>query len=164
MGKKFALAVTRESKSKNIGVTLLPTKCTTNNCTCVSQRKTFAQFRYTLFYKKTYLFTFSKSSSYFNFVSFFLHFLCSINCFYIAKNKELLSSLNSFFKARTDCPVETMLPRTRRVSDRGLDNNSLKEIRTSRVCLALQTIWSYFTLINIKLRYAHVHQYPIETK
>ena len=57
MGKKFALTVKYHQgiQSKNIGATLLPTKSTTYNCACVSQRQTFAQFRYTLFYKETYL-------------------------------------------------------------------------------------------------------------
>ena len=31
-------------------------------------------------------------------------------------------------------------------------NLFLKKIRTSRVCVALKKIWSYCTLINIKLR------------
>ena len=30
--------------------------------------------------------------------------------------------------------------------------NFLKKIRTSRLCVALKTIWSYFTLMNIKLK------------
>ena len=28
----------------------------------------------------------------------------------------------------------------------------LKKIRTARVCVALETVWTYCTLINIKLR------------
>ena len=38
----------------------------------------------------------------------------------------------------------------------------LKNIRTSRVCVALKTIWSYCALINIQFRKEHVHQHPIE--
>lgn len=30
--------------------------------------------------------------------------------------------------------------------------NFLKKIRTSRLCVALKTIWSYFTFMNIKLK------------
>ena len=37
-----------------------------------------------------------------------------------------------------------------------------KKIRTSRVLVALKTIWRYCTLINIKLGQAHIHQHPIE--
>ena len=36
-----------------------------------------------------------------------------------------------------------------------------KEIRTSKVCVPLKTIWNYYTFINIKLGYAQVHQYLI---
>ena len=64
------------------------------------------------------------------------------------------TSLNIYFlKAQTDCPVETMLLRTK-VNFRSAirQNFSLKDIRTSRVCVALKPIWSYSTLINIKHR------------
>ena len=40
---------------------------------------------------------------------------------------------------------------TRRILDQKLDKFFLKEIRKSRVCVELKTIWSYCTLINIKL-------------
>ena len=47
--------------------------------------------------------------------------------------------------------VETMSRNTRRILDQKLDNFFLKEIRKSRVCVELKKIWSYCTLINIKL-------------
>ena len=57
-----------------------------------------------------------------------------------------------FFEARTNCLVETMLRRTRWISDRTSDKTFSEKITTSRVCVALKTILSYCTLINIKLR------------
>ena len=56
------------------------------------------------------------------------------------------------FKARTDCPVETILHRTRRISNGHQTKLFLKRIRISRVCVVLKIIWSYCSLINIKLR------------
>ena len=41
-------------------------------------------------------------------------------------------------------------------------NLFLKKIWTLRVCVALKTIWNYFTLINIKLRQAHFCQHSVE--
>ena len=38
-----------------------------------------------------------------------------------------------------------------------------KTIRTSKVCVTLKTIWNYSTLINIKLRWVRVHEYPGRT-
>ena len=65
-----------------------------------------------------------------------------------------ISGLNiTFFKVRTNCPEETMLHRTRWISDSTWDNFFLKESRTSRVCVALKTTWSYCTLTNIKVRW-----------
>ena len=40
----------------------------------------------------------------------------------------------------------------------------LKKIMTWRVCVALKTIWSYQTLININLMEANVHQHPVVFK
>ena len=57
-----------------------------------------------------------------------------------------------FFSAQTGCPVETMLRRTRWLSDQTSDNIFLKKLKTSRVCVARKTVWSYYFLINIKLR------------
>ena len=54
----------------------------------------------------------------------------------------------NFCKARKDCPVETTLLRTRWISDQTLNKTSfLKKIRTSKVCVAVKTIWSYSILI-----------------
>ena len=41
-------------------------------------------------------------------------------------------------------------------------NFSVKKIKTSSACVALETIWSYCTLTNIKLRYAHDYQHLIK--
>ena len=47
-----------------------------------------------------------------------------------------------FFRIRTDCPVETMLRRTRLISDRTSDKALfLKKIKTTRACVALKTIY-----------------------
>ena len=56
------------------------------------------------------------------------------------------------YQAWTDCSVETMLPRTKQMSNRTSDKTFQKKILTSRVCVSHKTIWSYSTLINIKLR------------
>lgn len=63
------------------------------------------------------------------------------------------------------CPVKTLLRWTRCNPDETSDKTFfffLKKIRSSRVFVTLKTIWSYSTLINIKLRLAHVHYHPIE--
>ena len=74
-----------------------------------------------------------------------------------------ISGLNiTFFKVQTNCPEETMLHRTRWISDSTSDNFFLKESRTSRVCVALKTTWSYCTLTNIKERWVYVHQHRIK--
>ena len=59
------------------------------------------------------------------------------------------SSLNIiFFKARTDCLVETMLRRTSWVSNQTSDSTCfLIEVRTSRVCVALKVA----CVVNLKL-------------
>ena len=63
----------------------------------------------------------------------------------------------NFLKAWADCLVEIMLRRTRWISDRTSDQKLfLEEIRASVVCVALKTIWRYFTLMNVKLRYKHM--------
>ena len=65
----------------------------------------------------------------------------------------IFSSLNIiFFEARTDSSLETMFRRTRGISDRISEKIFQKEIETLRVCVALNTIWSYCILINIKFR------------
>ena len=61
-----------------------------------------------------------------------------------------------FVKARIDCTAEKMLRRTRWISDLTLDK-AFQKIRTSRNYVVLKAIWSYCTLRNIKLEYAHVH-------
>ena len=61
-----------------------------------------------------------------------------------------MSEMNIIFRTRTDGSVETMLRWMMWISERASGKTFLlKKIRISRVCVALKTIWSYCTLINI---------------
>ena len=71
------------------------------------------------------------------------------------------SSLDiTFFKTLADCSAENDVTSDKVNFRPGI--RRWKEIRTSRVCAHLKTIWSYCTSINVKLRGAYVHQHPKE--
>ena len=68
---------------------------------------------------------------------------------FISKHQQSLLLL----KTRTNCSVETMLRRTRWISDGTFDKMFFEKMRIWRAWVALKTIWSYCTLINIKPTY-----------
>ena len=74
-----------------------------------------------------------------------------------------ISSLNLiFFTARKNCPVETMLRRTRRISDQ-IGRQAIFFFKKSGHQEFLWLLNQFrATLINIKLRYVNVHQHATE--
>ena len=66
---------------------------------------------------------------------------------------KIIAGLNIIiFLSRTECLVETMLRRTRWISDRIGKTFFTKKIRSARVLVVLKTILNYCTLMNIKPR------------
>ena len=68
------------------------------------------------------------------------------------------------FKVQTHYLVEKILHWTRWISDQTSNKTFIEKNQDFKSCVALKTIWSYCTLINIKLRKAHVYQHPVESQ